>query len=62
MSQQSRHVTTLTGSKPVFASDGGTIQQLTADDFGILRRLSIKRIVLEPGASPEKRPFRGRSS
>ena len=53
MSQQSRHVTTLTGSKPVFASDGGTIQQLTADDFGILRRLSIKRIVLEPGAIRE---------
>jgi oxalate decarboxylase len=53
MSQQSRHVTTLTRSKPVLASDGGTIQQLTADDFGILRRLSIKRIVLEPGAIRE---------
>ena len=53
MPTQSRHVATLTGSKPVFESDGGSIQQLTADDFGILKRLSIKRIVLEPGAIRE---------
>ena len=53
MPHTSRHVATLTGSKPVFESDAGSIRQLTADQFGLLRRLSIKRIVLEPGAIRE---------
>ncbi|HEV7418919.1 MAG TPA: cupin domain-containing protein [Mycobacterium sp.] len=46
----SRHVTSLTGGQIVEESDLGTITRVTADDFPILSGMSIKRIVLNPGA------------
>ena len=53
MSEQSRHVASLTGAKAVFESEAGSIGQLTAHEFGLLKRLSIKRIELEPGGVRE---------
>ena len=53
MSEQSRHVASLTGAKAVFESEAGSIRQLTAHEFGLLKRLSIKRIELEPGGVRE---------
>lgn len=49
----SPHVASLTGVPPVFESELGSISQLTADVFPILKRLSLKRIVLAPGALRE---------
>jgi oxalate decarboxylase len=53
MPDPSPHVAALAGGSPVFQSELGSIQQLTRDSFPILKRLSIKRIVLEPGAIRE---------
>jgi oxalate decarboxylase len=46
----SRHVTSLTGGEVVEESDLGSITRVTADQFPILAGMSIKRIVLNPGA------------
>ena len=53
MPEQSVHVRDLAGAAPAFESDLGRIDQLTRDAFPILKRLSIKRIALEPGAIRE---------
>jgi oxalate decarboxylase len=53
MPEQSVHVRDLAGAAPAFESDLGRIDQLTRDAFPILKRLSIKRIVLEPGTIRE---------
>ena len=47
MSVPSPHVATLTAGASVFENELGSIDQLTADSFPILKRLSIKRIVLD---------------
>lgn len=46
----STHVTSLTNSSLVEESDLGSIHRLTADNFPILTGLSIKRLLLNPGA------------
>lgn len=53
MPTHSPHVASLVGAAPAFESELGSVRQLTADAFPILRRMSIKRIVLEPGAIRE---------
>ena len=53
MPAHSPHVASLIGAEPAFESDLGSVTQLTADTVPILQRLSIKRIVLEPGAIRE---------
>jgi oxalate decarboxylase len=46
----SRHATSLTNGEIVEDSDLGSIRRVTADTFPILSGLSIKRIVINPGA------------
>ncbi|ORA11058.1 cupin domain-containing protein [Mycobacterium asiaticum] len=46
----STHVTSLTNSSLAEESDLGSIHRLTADNFPILTGLSIKRLLLNPGA------------
>jgi oxalate decarboxylase len=46
----SAHVASLTNSEIVEESDLGSIRRLTADNFGILQGLSIKRLLVNPGA------------
>lgn len=53
MPATSPHVASLTGSADVYENDFGRISQLTADHFPILERMSLKRIVLEPGGVRE---------
>jgi oxalate decarboxylase len=53
MPQSSRHVASLTHGQVVHESDLGSVTKLTADNFPILKRLSIKRLILEPGAVRE---------
>jgi oxalate decarboxylase len=48
--EHSRHVTSLTGGDVIEESDLGTITRITADELPILSGMSIKRIVLNPGA------------
>ncbi|MGW0158015.1 cupin domain-containing protein [Mycobacterium sp. NPDC003323] len=47
---RSAHRISLLDSEDAEFSEFGSIQRVTADNFGILRRLSIKRLVLNPGA------------
>lgn len=49
----SPHVASLLRGDTVHDDDNGTITRLTADEFAILSRLSIKRLVLRPGAIRE---------
>ena len=49
----SRHVRSLTSGTVQHESELGSIHRLTADNFEILKRLSIKRLVLSPGAIRE---------
>ena len=49
----SRHVASLTAGEDLFESDLGRITQLSATSFPILSGMSLKRIVLEPGAIRE---------
>ena len=51
--ETSRHVRSLVGAQAQHDSDLGTITRLTADSFPILRGLSIKRLILEPGSIRE---------
>ncbi|TQJ30910.1 cupin domain-containing protein [Microbacterium sp. SLBN-146] len=53
MTTPSRHVASLLHGDVVHADDNGSITRLTADQFPILERLSIKRLVLEPRAVRE---------
>lgn len=53
MATSSRHVASLTSAPVQHSSDLGSITMLTADTFPILKRMSIKRLVLEPGAIRE---------
>ena len=46
----SRHATSLTDGEIVEENDLGSIRRVTADSFPILSGMSIKRIVLTPGA------------
>lgn len=53
MASSSRHVASLTARSPLFESDLGSVTQLTRESFPILKRLSIKRLLLAPGAIRE---------
>jgi oxalate decarboxylase len=53
VSTDSRHVSSLTGSPNIYENEFGSISQLTGADFPILEGMSLKRIVLEPGAVRE---------
>jgi oxalate decarboxylase len=50
LTHASTHVVSLTDGEAVEESDLGSIQRLTADNFPILKGLSIKRLLLNPGA------------
>lgn len=47
------HSISLTAAEPIFESDLGSIQQISCRDLPILKRISIKRLVLAPGAIRE---------
>jgi oxalate decarboxylase len=49
----SPHVTSLTSGDVVHASDLGSVTRVNADELPILRQLSIKRLLLSPGAIRE---------
>jgi len=53
MASDSRHVRSLLTADAVHRSELGSITRLTADTFPLLRRLSIKRLVLEVGSIRE---------
>jgi oxalate decarboxylase len=53
MHKPSRHVSSLKAGKPIYEGELGSVTALTADNFPILNRLSIKRLVLAPGAIRE---------
>ena len=46
----SRHATSVTNGETVEENDLGSIRRVTADNLAILSGMSIKRIVLNPGA------------
>jgi oxalate decarboxylase len=50
LTQISKHVASLTEGEIVEESDLGSIRRLTADVFPILKGLSIKRLLINPGA------------
>src|ERR1700730_14186670 len=50
LTQTSKHVPSLTDGEIVDESDLGSIRRLTASNFPILTGLSIKRLLLDPGA------------
>ncbi len=43
----------LTGVEPMYESELGSLSKVSAEDLPILRRISVKRLVLEPGAIRE---------
>ncbi|BBX35893.1 oxalate decarboxylase OxdC [Mycolicibacterium mageritense DSM 44476 = CIP 104973] len=47
---RSSHTTSLLDGEIVEENDFGSIRRVTADNFPILRRMSIKRLVINPGA------------
>lgn len=53
MAEPGRHVTSLTAAKPLFESALGSVRQVSAEQLPIMRRLSVKRLVLAPGAIRE---------
>lgn len=53
MTSVSRHVRSLRGAPAQHSSELGSIQRLTKAAFPILERISIKRLVIEPGAIRE---------
>ena len=53
MTSPSRHVRSLHSAEAVHRSELGSITRLTVDTFPLLNRLSIKRLILEPGAIRE---------
>ncbi|MGV7852265.1 cupin domain-containing protein, partial [Mycobacterium kansasii] len=48
--RSSRHAASLVEGEIVEESDLGSIRRLTGDNFPILRGMSIKRVVIHPGA------------
>ncbi len=53
MDNPSRHVVSLTGQKPRFAGPLGSIAHVDALNFKLLKRLSIRRLLLEKGGLRE---------
>jgi oxalate decarboxylase len=53
MTSPSRHVASLLTAEPLHDSELGRVTPVTGDTLPILERLSIKRLVLEPGATRE---------
>jgi len=53
MEGKEKHTFNLAGSKPIFSSELGSIQQVTATQFPILKNLSMERLILVPGAIRE---------
>lgn len=53
MAEPGRHVASLTAAKPLFESALGSVRQVSAEQLPIMRRLSVKRLVLAPGAIRE---------
>lgn len=53
MTSPSRHVRSLLGAEPIYSGHLGSMTRLDADTFPLLERMSIKRLVLEPGAIRE---------
>jgi oxalate decarboxylase len=50
LTQTSTHVASLTEGEIVVESDLGSIRRVTVDDLPILKGLSIKRLLINPGA------------
>jgi oxalate decarboxylase len=53
LATSSPHVRSLREAEVQHASDAGEIRRLTKDAFPILERISIKRLVIEPGCLRE---------
>ncbi|PVH74242.1 RmlC-like cupin [Cadophora sp. DSE1049] len=53
MGTKSRHVFSLLNAKPYHDTDLGNMRRCTAEDLPILKNLSMKRLVLAPGAIRE---------
>ncbi|WP_342251086.1 cupin domain-containing protein [Sphingomonas sp. OTU376] len=49
----SRHVRSLLHAEPAYQGELGSVRRITADEFPMLRRMAIKRLVLAPGAIRE---------
>lgn len=49
----SRHVRSLLHAEPVYQGELGSVRRITADEFPMLRRMAIKRLVITPGAIRE---------
>lgn len=49
----SRHVRSLLHVEPAYQGELGSVRRITADEFPMLRRMAIKRLVLAPGAIRE---------
>jgi oxalate decarboxylase len=49
----SKHTTSLLNAKPFYDTELGSLRRVTADDLPLLKNLSIKRLVLAPGAIRE---------
>ena len=50
---QSKHTSSLLNARPYYDTELGSLRRVTADDLPILHNLSIKRLVLAPGAIRE---------
>ncbi len=53
MSGSGRHVTSLSSGASLFESELGSVTQVSAEQLPIMRRLSVKRLTLAPGAMRE---------
>jgi len=53
MTTGSKHVYSLRGAQPFYASELGSLTRATAEEFPILKNLSLKRLVIAPGAIRE---------
>ena len=53
MAASSKHVANLLETKPYFKNELGSMQRVNADNLEILKNLSIKRLILEPGSIRE---------
>ena len=49
----SRHVRSLLQAEAIYDADLGSVRRLTVDSFPILKRMSMKRLVMKPGAIRE---------
>lgn len=49
----STYTTSVLNARPAFESDLGSVTQITSAELPVLRRLSLKRVVLQPGAVRE---------